>query len=322
MRPLWFAFRHCLSWAAPATVLAIAVLWIGFAATGLATPWLHLAAFLPTTVAGLAAIAFWPVFATDRSLGELVRRLTRRPLHGMPTAALGAILAAACCLAVVAFAASPMVPLPRAHHRLAPPDRPLLDDDRTELTFLLPPDSRELQLRPIALLPNASPEATRLVVLVDGIACSDPVTIYGDRQLVRIPLSSGSARTVSLRRTAGNLPLWFDERSVVAIDGSPIDRTLACALAMAVYLLPLFVTLSIAMATARFVRLPMALVGAAIAMLLQSLGQLGPATDAIGLCARGRWLPTEPIFWRCVTSLGAGVAAMIAAMPLRAEPRR
>ncbi len=57
MRPLWFAFRHCLSWAAPATVLAIAVLWIGFAATGLATPWLHLAAFLPTTVAGLAAIA-------------------------------------------------------------------------------------------------------------------------------------------------------------------------------------------------------------------------------------------------------------------------
>ncbi|MEQ1633682.1 MAG: hypothetical protein ABL997_14985, partial [Planctomycetota bacterium] len=93
---------------APATVLAIAVLWIGFAATGLATPWLHLAAFLPTTVAGLAAIAFWPVFATDRSLGELVRRLTRRPLHGMPTAALGAILAAACCLALVAFAASPM----------------------------------------------------------------------------------------------------------------------------------------------------------------------------------------------------------------------
>ena len=65
-----------------------------------------------------------------------------------------------------------------------------------------------------------------------------------------------------------------------------------------------------------------ALVVAGVALVLQSLGQVGPATAALTLCARGHWLLTEPIFWPCITSLGAGVAAMIAAMALRAEHRR
>jgi hypothetical protein len=323
MRTLWFACRQSLLWALPATALALAVLWIGVATTGTGTPWLHVAAFLPVVASSLSAVAFWPPFATDARGAELVRRTTKGPLHGMPTATLGALLAAAACLLLLAVAASPLVPEPRAHHRLRAHERPLLDDGRIELSFALPEDCVELQLRPVVLMPRAAPEATSLQIAIDGKElAAGPVMIFGDRQLVRVPLERGSGTTVALRRISGNLPLWFDAAAVLAVDDSGPPRLLGCALAFSVWLLPLWVTLGTAMLLSRWLRQPMALVVAGVALVLQSLGQVGPATAAVTLCARGHWLLTEPIFWPCITSLGAGVAAMIAAMALRAEHRR
>jgi hypothetical protein len=97
---------------------------------------------------------------------------------------------------------------------------------------------------------------------------------------------------------------------------------LGSALAFLPWTIPAATALAVAAMLGPFLALPLALVAALAVVLLQTLGELGPAAPALTLAARGHWLAGEPVFRGCLPSLLAVLAAMIGAMAIRARFRR
>ncbi|MGE3175409.1 MAG: hypothetical protein AB7O97_22480 [Planctomycetota bacterium] len=316
--------RRCLRVAAAPTLLAATGCGIGAWATGTLVPWLHVSAFVPALLCCAAAVEFWPTFARGRAGADLVRSVTRRPLHGALAAGGGALLALALLLLGLAAGWSLLAPAPRAHRALAAEGRPLLDDTGGEVAFAVGgAPLGELQLRPIALLPHGDLEPTRVQVLADGAPLlAAPAEFRGSRQLLRVPLDGRRLDRLVLRRVSGTVPLLFADDAAVAVDQAPRARLLASALAFAPWLLPAALALALALLLGPFVGAPVALVTVGAALLLQTLGDLGPAAAALSLFARGHWLPAEPVFRDGLPSLGTAVVVMISAMLVRAGTRR
>lgn len=323
MATLRLSFVRCLAFAAPAAAIGAALAWTGHAATGSTTPWLHAAALLPVAASCLAATSLWPMFANDADGREMVRRATRGPLHGMPSVAFAAMLAAAIALLALACAVAPLVPSPRAVRPMQPTTRPVLDVSQSSTHFVVDERCDELRLRPAALLPQDLPEVSQIEVLVDGErATHEPIAFGAHRQLVIVPLGGRIVGRVELRRVAGNVPLLFDRQGAAAIASGERSRLVCCALAMLTLLLPLAVALGVAMLTAPTCGFAVQAGIVSVALVVQTAGQAGPADAAITLCARGRWLFDEGLGASCAWSAAVACSAALLAAALPKEPRR
>ncbi len=307
-------FRRCAAWTAPAALAGALLVWIGNATTGAVDPWLHVGAFLPVVASCLCAVSLWPMFAADANGRELVRRTTKGPLHGMPSAALAALAAAALGLLAVTASTAPLLPAPRAHRALAAGSRPILDADSGSLSFACERACDELRLRPAALLPQGAPAPTRVEVFVDGqLATPEPIAFYGHRQLAIVPLDGRRAGRIELRRIDGNVPLLFDREAAVAVEHGDAPAIAGCALAASFCLLPAFVALCLAMLTGPFVSTPVQWVATLCAVVVQTAGRAGPADAALTLCARGRWIPAEGLETEAALSFAVGAIAVVTA---------
>ena len=311
-------FGRCAAWTAPAALAGAGVVAAGHATDGSVDPWLQVAAFLPVAASCICAVSLWPLFAADANGRELVRRATKGPLHGMPSAVLAALTAAALGLLAIAAVAATMVPAPRAHVALLATERPILDDASTSLMFATGRECDELRLRPAALLPNGTPTPTRVEILVDGErATPEPIAFYGHRQLAIVPLGGRRAERIEVRRIDGNVPLLFDREAAVAVECGEASALAGSALAMSFCLLPAFVALCIAMLTGPFVSTPVQWVATLAAVVVQTAGRAGPADAALTLLARGHWIPGEGLAGQALTSIAVGVAAVFLAALLQ-----
>jgi hypothetical protein len=321
MRTLRLVFGRCLRRAAaPSAAAAIAGSALQ-AATGTSAPWLHAAAFVVAAACCLCTVELWPLFARGRPGTDLVVRAVPGSLHGSGAAVAGALLALLALLVPTALLLALGLPEPRSHRAAAA--GAVLDDARPELRVELGGvPCREVLLRPVALMPAAAPVATTLQVFADGEPVGSAIEITATQQLVRVPMAGRSIATLSLRRVAGNLALLFPRDGIVAVDAAAKSRALGSVLAFALWILPAGVALALALLLAPLAALPTSLLVAAAALVLQTLGDLGPAAAALTHAARGRWLLDESVFRDCLPSLGTGLAAMIAAMFVRAGARR
>jgi hypothetical protein len=325
-------FARCLRQAAVPWLLAVvaaalaAVTTHGFGpdAPAARAPFLHLPAFVGAAACGFTALECWPAFAQKQPGADWILRLRPDPWYGCGNALLGALAAFALLLLPIGLTAAALAPAPRAHRVLQPTGSPLLDAGHDAVTFAVDGGPfAELQLRPIAFLPPAAPEPAALSVSADGAPLvAAPLPIAGTRELLPIVFAPRAIRELTVRRTAGNLPLLFVGDAAVLIEAAPRSRLGNGLAAAGCWLLPLAVALAFATLAAPAVALPVNGMLLIAALLLQSLGRIGPAADALAAVLRGRWLFSEPVFRRCLPSLGTGVLAMIAAMILRRRLRR
>jgi hypothetical protein len=329
---LRIVFVRCLRQAAVPWLLAAALAAVAAAATqgfgddapAARAPWLHLPAFVGACACGWTALESWPAFARQQPGADWVLRLRSDPWYGCGNALLGALAAFALLLLPIGLAAAALAPAPRVHRALQATGTPLLDAEHDTVTFAVDGGPfAGLQLRPFAFLPPAAPEPAALAVSADGAPLvAAPVPVAGTRELLEIAFAPRAIRALTVRRTAGNLPLLFVGDAAVLIEAAPRSRLGNGLFAAGCWLLPLAVALALATLAAPAVALPVNGMLLVAALLLQTLGRLGPAADALAAALRGRWLPTDPVFRGCLPSLGTGVLAMIAAMPLRRRLRR
>lgn len=313
-------YRHCLRRSAPLAAVSALLAWTSAGLADSPSPWLDLGVLAVPWAAVATAVTLWPAFATDGSARDLVCRAGGGPLRGLRAAVLAGVAAAATGLLLLWIAVSPLVPAPRAHTGLVANGRPGLDAEHPTLEFALGSACDEVRFRPIVLMSQDELQATRVAFEVDGEPVADgEVEFTGDRQLVRLPMHGRSAARVTLRRISGTLRLWFDEGAAIAIAAAPSSRVGACALAALVTSLPALVTLALLAALAPFLRTASALVVATCALLVQTLGRVGPAEAALAACTRGRRLLDEALFWPCLASLALGLLAMIAVMATHAQ---
>jgi hypothetical protein len=324
-------FVRCLRQAAAPWLLAAAVAAVAAAATqgfgddapAARAPWLHLPAFVGACACGWTALECWPAFARQQPGADWVLRLRPDPWYGCGNALLGALAAFALLLLPVGLAAAALAPAPRVHRALQATGTPLLDAEHDAVTFAVDGGPfAGLQLRPFAIRPPAAPAPAMLAVAADGAPLADALQVAGTREPLSIAFAPRTIRELTVRRTAGNLPLLFVLDAAVLIEAAPRSRLGNGLFAAGCWLLPLAVALAFATLAAPAVALPVNGMLLVAALLLQSLGRLGPAADALAAALRGRWLPADPVFHGCVPSLGTGVLAMIAAMPLRRRLRR
>jgi hypothetical protein len=320
--------RRCLAVAAAPTLVATAIAAIGVALAdaggAVLAPWLHLPAFVAAGACCTAAVECWPTFAQRRPGADWLLRILPPPLFGCAAAAAGALLALGTLLALPFALAAIAAPVPHTHHALDADGVPLLRAGDGTLTFAAGGRAaRELLLRPVALLPAGAPEATGLLAFADDQPlAAEPWTVAGSHELVRMPFAPRTVTQLRLQRAGGNIPLVFPSGSVVLVEAAPRSRLANCALALATYLLPAAVALALAALAAPATALPVNLLLVLAALLLQTLGNIGPTGDAIAALLRGRWLPAEPLLAASVPSLGTGALAMILAMLWRGRLRR
>lgn len=296
------------------------------AAPGALTPWLQLPLLVAAAGTALVTATFWPLFATGRPGREQIERLQRGPFGGAGGAIAGALLAQLVLTLPLTLGFARLLGAPAlatAHFELRPDGAPLLDATRPQLSFAL--DGlrlAELRLRPLATLPTGAIEATRVQVRLDGEPVAGEVRFAESRQFERLALPARAAQTLSLQYVAGTVPLVFLPGTVEAVEARVHSGLWNGIAAAAIYLLPSFVALALALLCGRTAAL--ATVWTAIGGLLfvQTVGGVGPADDAVLALLRGRWLATFAMFWQCVPSLAAGSLAMIATMLLRRRLRR
>lgn len=276
-------------------------------------PWLHLPAFTAAALCGYTAIEAWPTFAHRRPGADWVLRLRSDPWFGCASASLGAMLALALLLLPIGIAAALTSPPPRAYHALLADTVPILDAERDHIDYTIGGIAcAELRLRPFAFVPPATPMPTRLEVLADGSPLTEaPLAIAGTRDLLPIAFAPRTIQSLTIRRTAGNLPLLFADDAVVAVESAPRNRWLNGLCAVSWHLLPLATALALAMLLAPFAALPTITLLFGSALLVQTLGSLTPAGEAFTLVLRGRWLSSEPLLARALPSAGLWAIAFL-----------
>jgi hypothetical protein len=266
--------------------------------------WAHLPAFVAAIACSLVVLEFWPTFAARQPGAGWVERLEPGPLRGAGQATLGALLATLGWLALWGLALPFLcagTPAPLAHRPLAPLDLgqepPLLDaPQRPRLRFAGGPQVpvAALHLRPLALLPRGEPMPTRLEVLGDGEPLTAaPVAIAFTKQLVKVPIAARTVAMVELVQVGGSLPLLFEPGSVLVVEAAPRNLLANALLALLPWLTAAFVALAAANLAAPVASLPVNRTVVVAALVLQSLGDLGPVNRAMAAFLRGRWLPAE-----------------------------
>lgn len=295
-------------------------------------PWLHLAVFTAAMACALTVTAFWPPFAARRAGSDWMLRLQRGPIAGLGAAIAGALAAQFVLALIVVLALGRLLHAPDtavAHVAVDPPAGALLahEGHTIALTLPAPIDAVELQLRPIAGPPAGALVPTRLDVFADGVrlptgTAAPDVAVEQSGELLHLTFPKRRLTTLRIVQTAGNVPLLFNEGSVVAIAADPHPGTWNALIAALAYVVPTFVALALGVLCGRAAAAPTVQVVVASLLFVQTLGGAGPADDTFAGLMRGRWLLADGVFSRSVPSLGAGSLAMIAAMVLHRNRRR
>jgi len=282
-------------------------------------PWLQLPAFVAAAACCATAIETWPTLARDRRGVDWILRATNRPLHGCGAAIFGALLALAIWLLPLAVVAGLTSPAPHAYRVAAPADSPILGQDDPSITFVGPGTRcKELRLRPIAVAAlRGAGQPTGIQVVADEPLLAEPLTFAGGLQLARIPIDDRVVTELVVQRQNGDLPLVFPPGSVELVESQRRSSLANAGLALGSYLVPAAVALALATLAAPFAALPTNLALVFAALLVQTLGKLGPTGVAMAQLGRGRWLPDDLFFQQCISSLGTGLVVMILAILVR-----
>src|SRR5262249_57798790 len=120
------------------------------------------------------------------------------------------------------------------------------------------------------------------------------VSSAATRELRPIAFAPRAIRELTVRRTAGNLPLLFVDDAAVLIEAAPRSRLGNGLFAAGCWLLPLAGALAFATLAAPPGALPVDGMLLVAALLLQSLGRLGAPGAAPPAARRGRVLPHGP----------------------------
>ncbi|HLQ38349.1 MAG TPA: hypothetical protein VK348_11130 [Planctomycetota bacterium] len=293
-----------------------------------AGPWLHVVLFVTALVACLGAVDDWPAFATGQDGADWVLRIAPGVLRGCGAATAGTLAALLLATTAIALAAPlllPRLPAPRAFLPLVcSSGQPLLAGARTTVQFRLDREVEvaELHLHPAAFMPGDQPVPTALEVLADGQPLGERVEVSGNDAEHILVFAPRRLQLIELRRSGGNVPLAFPPGAVVAVAANARSTALNLMFGCAVWLLPAFLALATAMLLAPSTSLPVNLAVTVTMLLVTTLGELTPTTDAITACLRGHWLPGEPVFHSAIPSLAGGVLVMILAMLVRRRSRR
>ncbi len=337
-RPFTMAFVFCLRRAAlPVLFAAVVAALVRLvlttplagldAAPGANTPWLHLPLLVAAFACAAAAATFWPLFAARRPGRDQIERLQRGRLRGCGAVIAGAMLAQFVLTLplVTGFARLLGAPaLATAHAELAAPSQPLLGPANPRLTFAV--GGRvldEIRLRPLAAPPLGAFQPARVRVRLDDEP--EPVaelTFAESGQLTCVPVPARYVGLLDLEYLGGTVPLLFLRGSVVVVETGARPGLWNGVFAAAIYLLPGFVALALALLCGATAALSTVLVAIGGLLFVQTIGGAGPADDAVLGLLRGRWLPTGLTFSAWFPSLMAGSMAMIAAMLLRPRLRR
>lgn len=301
------------------------------AASGAVSPWLLLPMFTAAAGCGLTALAFWPLFAARRPGADWARRLQRGPLRGCGGAVAGALLAQLLLTLPLAtlLARSLGAPATAAVHHALPPvqPQPVLAPGHPHLDFVLPAGpSRhyaELHLRPLAAMPTAAFRSSRVEVFADGerLSASDPEWSQTG-QFVRLPFAPRPIHRLELRLAEGTVPLFFPTGSVELVEARGRSAWTNGALLALVALVPTFLALALACWCGTAAALPTLATLLVGALVVLTVGGVGPFDHALQQTLRGRWLGSTAVFRHCLPSLVLGSVAMILAMLLRRRSRR
>lgn len=290
-------------------------------------PWLHLPAFVASATTAAIAIETWPAFSRARPGAAWLERLHPGALRGVFAALVGALVALLLQLLLLGAllpAAVGAPASPRAFVRLAATTAPMLDATRSSVQFGVPAGTEgdTLWLRPLAVPGSRSPEPTRIRVLADGEVLHEAdIAILGQRQLVQVPFATRAVRRFEVQRLGGDLLLWFPPDSVELQATEPRSPLANSIIALLVHLVPALVALALAAATATAASLQVNLLLCGGTLLLQALGELGPAAPTIAALLRGRWLLAEPLAAACLPSLGVAAGALLLAAAVRRAGR-
>jgi len=296
-------------------------------ATGAATPWLELPLLAVAAIICATAIAFWPTFAARRPGAGTVHRLQRDALSGCGSVIAGALVAQLLLTLPLTTLLALGLGAPTsasAHLQLTPEQSSVLDVDAPRLRFDLPSKATidAIELRPMTAPPPGALEPTRLTIRAGDSRLTDTdVTFDRNGQLARLPLEARAVDSIELVHTGGNVPLFFPDGAVIAIEAtnrSTVQNGIAAALLM---LLPSFVALTVACLCGTTAALPTLMTVTMALLFLGTIGGLGPGGPALLQLMRGQWILADGQFATTAPSLGAGFLAMILAMLLRRRQR-
>ena len=303
--PAGLSFRQCArtSVGPAAVALAIAIIananaqpeLVGNSPAAAASPWLTLPLFVIAISSCLTAARIWPTFALRQPGADTVRRLERGLLGGRGAVICGALGSQLCLSVPTILLLSMWLGAPeyaRHHYQTVGPAEPILAGIGGSVTFTLPngPKIQSIWLRPRAALPVA-PGATELKITTnDEQIATTPIAISESGALLRVQIAEQRLSRFTLTQTAGGIPLYFAENTVIAV--GPADLPTWCnALFVAVIAaLTSAITLTIAAVVGLGAGWATLATTICCAQFVQWIGGSGPIGDALISLMRGQWL--------------------------------
>ena len=303
--PLGLSFRHCLRACTIPGGIAVVVAGIaqaisapevdGAQAAAAATPWLTLPLLTVAVACCLSAAHIWPLFAQRQPGVESIRRIERGPCGGRVAIIVGALAAQLLLSMPLAIGMSWWLDAPRQasrYHLATGPAEAFLNDRGDRLTFALASEHpvASLLLRPRAALPTGV-GATEISVTTQGKQLNAaPATFTESGALLRIDVEPQRLRELQLTKTAGHVPLWFPERSVIAVGPAELPTWRNSLLAALVATWSSAITLVIAAVVGLGTGWTTLATAISCLLFVQWIGGVGPIEDALLQVMRGQWL--------------------------------
>lgn len=303
--PTGLSFRQCLRVSAAPTGIALLVAVIAHAtstpklvhgnAAAAATPWLTLPLMVVAVACCLAAAHTWPLFAQQQPGADSIRRI-ERGLFGGRLAIIAGALFAQCLLSIpLAVTLSAWFDAPsaaRRHHVATSSNDAYLSRVGDKLTFVLTdaPQVEALWLRPRANMPTGI-GATEVSITNNGkLLATTPVAFSESGALLRIAIQPQQLHQIELTKTAGNVPLWFNKASVIAVGPANLPTWCNSILAALIATWTSALTLLIAAIVGTGTGWATLATTICCAQFVQWIGGTGPIDDALLQLMRGQGL--------------------------------
>lgn len=295
-----------------------------------ASPWLLLPTLVAAAVCALVAAAFWPLFARHRPGADLVRRLQRGRLQGATAVIAGALLAQGLLTAPVLLALPPLLGASAratASVTARATGGPLLagEEPTAKVVFTLPHPGpwRAITLRPLAGLPASALVPTQLQLRAEDRSLGDHHIVVDETgQMFRASFAPQRFATFEVRRTGGNVPLFFPPDGVTAQAADDHPGWWNGLLATLATLVPTLLALAIGCLCGRVAALPTVLTVIGAILFVMTVGEVGPSAAALRALLRGEWLAGTGVFATSLPTLAIGCAAMMVASLVQPWRRR
>ncbi len=260
-----------------------------------ASPWLTLPLLAIAITSCLTAARTWPTFALRQPGADTVRRLERGPLGGRGAVIFGALgsqlfLSVPTILLMSMWLGAPEYA--RHHFQAIGPAEPILEGIGGSVTFELPnaPKIQSIWLRPRAALPIA-PGATELKITTsDKQIANTPIAISESGALLRVQIAEQRLSRFTLTQTAGGVPLYFAENTVIAVGPANLPTWCNALFAALIAALTSAITLTIAALVGLGAGWATLATTICCAQFVQWIGGSGPIDEALIYLMRGQWL--------------------------------